>query len=70
MLILNVQHKVLERICVAYTLGYIHRGKAIPVTGSGGPLGCEMSRIPHFLDNRFTDGGEVVKTYAPGSLDP
>jgi hypothetical protein len=35
-------------------------GKAIPVTGGGGPYGCETSRIPHFLDNRLTDGGEVV----------
>jgi hypothetical protein len=22
--------------------------------------GCEVSRIPHFLDIRLTDGGEVV----------
>jgi hypothetical protein len=35
-------------------------GKAIPVTGRAGPLGCETSRLPHFLDNRLTDGGEVV----------
>jgi hypothetical protein len=33
--------------------------KAIPVTGRGGPYGCETSRLPHFLDNRLTDGGEV-----------
>jgi hypothetical protein len=32
---------------------------SIPVTGCGGPYGCEMSRLPHFLDNRLTDG-EVV----------
>jgi hypothetical protein len=41
-------------------LRHIKEGKAIPVTYPGGPLGCEMSRIPHFLDNRLTDGGEVV----------
>jgi hypothetical protein len=23
-------------------------------------MGCEMSKIPHFLDSRITDGGEVV----------
>jgi hypothetical protein len=32
-------------------------GKAIPVTGRGGPHGCETSRFPHFLDNRLTDCG-------------
>jgi hypothetical protein len=36
------------------------QGKAIPVTGREGPWGCETSRLPHFLDNRFIDGGEVV----------
>jgi hypothetical protein len=35
-------------------------GKAIPVTGRGDPYGCETSRLPHFLNNRLTDGGEVV----------
>jgi hypothetical protein len=34
--------------------------KASPVTGRGGPLSCETSRLPHFLDNRFTDDDEVV----------
>jgi hypothetical protein len=36
------------------------KGKAIPVTGRGGPQGCMTSRLPHFLHNRLTDGGEVV----------
>jgi hypothetical protein len=36
------------------------KGKAPPITGRGGPLGCEPSRLPHFLDNRFTDGGKVA----------
>jgi hypothetical protein len=39
--------------------------KAIPVTGRGGPYGCETSRLPHFLDNRITDGGEVSFTLQP-----
>jgi hypothetical protein len=34
--------------------------KAIPVTGRGDPYGYETSRLPHFLDNRLTEGGEVV----------
>jgi hypothetical protein len=36
------------------------KGKAIPLTAHEGPYGCETSRHPHFLDNRLTDGGEVV----------
>jgi hypothetical protein len=35
------------------------RGKVPPVTGRGGPNDCETSRLPHFLDNRLTDGSEV-----------
>jgi hypothetical protein len=27
------------------------KGKTIPVTGRGGPQGCETSRLPHFLEN-------------------
>jgi hypothetical protein len=33
---------------------------AIPVTGGGGPQGCETSRHPHFADSTLIDGGEVV----------
>jgi hypothetical protein len=36
------------------------KGEAIPVKGRGGPMGCETSRLPHFPDNRITDGGEVA----------
>jgi hypothetical protein len=34
--------------------------KTVSVTGHGGLHGCETSRAPKFLDNRLTDGGEVV----------
>jgi hypothetical protein len=34
--------------------------KAIPVTGCGDPFCCVALWLPHFLDNRLTDGGEVV----------
>jgi hypothetical protein len=45
--------------------------QAIPVTGRGGPQGCETSRLPHSLDNRLTDGGEVVSpTRLPATLYP
>jgi hypothetical protein len=36
------------------------KNKAIPVTGREGPQGCETSRLPHFLESRLIDGGEVV----------
>jgi hypothetical protein len=36
------------------------KGKAIRITGRGGPYGCDTSRLSHFLHNRVTDGGEVV----------
>jgi hypothetical protein len=38
----------------------VKKGKANPLTSRGGPEGCEWSRLPHFLDNRLTDGSEVV----------
>jgi hypothetical protein len=38
----------------------LKKGKVIPVTDRGGQQGFETSRLPHFLDNRLTDGGEVV----------
>jgi hypothetical protein len=37
------------------------KGKAIRVTGRGGPYSSETSRLPHFLDSRLRDGGEVVR---------
>jgi hypothetical protein len=36
------------------------KAKAIPVTSHGGPQGCETLRVPHYLDNRLTDGVKVV----------
>jgi hypothetical protein len=44
------------------------KGKAIPVTGREGPSGCETSRLPHFLDNQPTDGGEVVSLTRNGDI--
>jgi hypothetical protein len=37
----------------------VQKGKALPVTGRGG-YGCATLRLPHFLQNRLTDGDEVV----------
>jgi hypothetical protein len=36
----------------------IKKGKA--VTGHEGPQDCETSRFPQSLENRLTEGGEVV----------
>jgi hypothetical protein len=41
--------------------------KAIPVTGREAPYGCETSKLPHFLENQLTDGGEAV---SPTRLPP
>jgi hypothetical protein len=35
------------------------KDKDIPVTGRGGPYGCERSRIPHYLGKRQTDSSRV-----------
>jgi hypothetical protein len=43
------------------------KGKAIPVMGSEGLLGCETPRIPHFLDNQFSDDGDVIRRKAVSS---
>jgi hypothetical protein len=44
----------------------VEKSKAIPVTGRGGLQSCGMLRILHYLDNRLTDGGEVVSpTHRP-----
>jgi hypothetical protein len=47
------------------TLPYIQKDseskkKNAHVTGRGGPKGSKTSGILHFLDNRFTDGGESL----------
>jgi hypothetical protein len=36
------------------------KGKDIPVTGRGGPQGCERLRLSHYFDKRLTDGSKVV----------
>jgi hypothetical protein len=39
-------------------LSYFTKGKskATPIRGCGGLWGCDMSRLPYFLYNRFTNG--------------
>jgi hypothetical protein len=51
----SCDHPELRRVTVHETINIIinKKGKAMPVTGN------EPSRLPHFLDSRFTDGSEV-----------
>jgi hypothetical protein len=58
-----------QRRSVGITVKLVERyGKAIPVRSSASPQGCEMSRIPHFPDNRLIHGGEVISLNAPAAL--
>jgi hypothetical protein len=51
----------LNKIVREYSImNKVKKGKTVSVTDRGGPYGCEMSRLPHFLDNSFTNGGQVV----------
>jgi hypothetical protein len=49
-----------DRILYYLCLKGIVKAKAVPVTSRGGPWGCTTSRLLHFLNNLFIDGGEVV----------
>jgi hypothetical protein len=39
----------------------LRRNTIILVTGLCGLHGCEISKISHCLDNRLTDGGEIIR---------
>jgi hypothetical protein len=54
--------------CEVRTLSTYKKSTAIPVTDHVGLWGYEVLRIPLSLDNRLTDGGEVVSpTHLPSS---
>jgi hypothetical protein len=53
-----------------FTMLTVKKIKTIPVTGHGGPSGCERSELPHFLDNRLTDGGEIMSLMRRLPLPP
>jgi hypothetical protein len=44
--------------------------KAVPVAGRGDLRDCEISSIPHCVDSRHTDGGEVVSLMLRPSFIP
>jgi hypothetical protein len=43
-----------------YSINKTNKKRMSPATGCGGLRGCEMLVILHRVDNRLTDGGEVV----------
>jgi hypothetical protein len=54
-------------------LNSLTTGTTIPfnlITGHGGSQGCEMLRLPHSLDNRLIDGGEVVNLMRRHTFTP
>jgi hypothetical protein len=40
--------------------------KTIPVTDSGGLQGYDMSRIPYFIDNWYTNNNEIKVIWGVG----
>jgi hypothetical protein len=56
----NFLNLILVQICSIAHNFLVSNIKAIRATGREGPYGCETPRLPHFLDNRLTDGVQVV----------
>jgi hypothetical protein len=40
------------------------KGRVIPVTDRGSPQGCEMSRLPHFVDSSLIDAVRMSALHA------
>jgi hypothetical protein len=59
------QKMLKDKLCV-----FNSKGKAIPVMGHEHPLGCETSRLPHFLENRLWDDGDVFSLTRRQPLRP
>jgi hypothetical protein len=57
---LIVIHLYFINLKLTASLNKKEKRKAIPVTDRGTLYSYEISRIPHCLENRLTDGGEVV----------
>jgi hypothetical protein len=51
----HIQHYLGHR-----TILYIVKEQSYSLTSRGGLWGCEILRIPHFLENWLTDGDEAV----------
>jgi hypothetical protein len=60
---LTYSEKICPTIALFVLFGY-------PLTGCRGPQGCETSTLPHFLNNRLTDGGEGTALRSGRPLPP
>jgi hypothetical protein len=49
-------HKFCCLFIVVFRITYVKKCEGFLVTGNGGALGCETSKIPHFLGNELRDG--------------
>jgi hypothetical protein len=65
---INTWTQSLQIICDFHNSGGKKESKAIPVTGREDPYGRETSRLPHFLDNRLTDGDSGCQPYTTFSI--
>jgi hypothetical protein len=55
-----VKMKLMKMLANTGYFTQTQKSKTIPITGHASLQGCEMLRIPHFLHNWLTEGGEVV----------
>jgi hypothetical protein len=58
--LLETHEEIIQRLLVHKLCCEFRQFLAIPLTGREGPYHCETSKLPHFLDSRLADGGEVV----------
>jgi hypothetical protein len=66
---LHYLYKTMSMLAIVFRGQFISYSQILPnsllqpvfvVTGLGNPKFCETSRIPHCIDNRIAEGGEVV----------
>jgi hypothetical protein len=63
-------HPVSERLCFLASGVPVKVKIELSLYRPRKPLSVERSRLPHFLDNRLTDGGNVVSLTRRPPLTP
>jgi hypothetical protein len=51
---------IMRNIFLPHQTPNVLKRQHYPCNRPWSPQGCKMSRFPHFLDNRLTDGGEIL----------